>query len=81
MYEIEIIGEYSQDNIDDLLTHYKRYLDKDLLELLKKIKDTKPKIITYEERVLILNNYILFYDIQDNLSDLFNSIKVKRRLK
>ena len=38
MYEIEIINEYSQNNIDDILKRYKRYLDKDLLELLKKLK-------------------------------------------
>ena len=81
MYEIEIIGEYSQYNIDDILKRYKRYLDKDLLELLKKLKDTKPNFITDEERELILNNYRFYNGLQDSLGDLFDSIKVKRRLK
>ena len=77
MYEIEIIGEYSQYNIDDILKRYKRYLDKDLLELLKKLKDTKPNFITDEERELILNNYIFYDGLQDSLGDLFHSIEVK----
>ena len=77
MYEIEIIGEYSQYNIDDILKRYKRYLDKDLLELLKKLKDTKPNFITDEERKLILNNYRFYNDLQDSLGDLFHSIEVK----
>jgi hypothetical protein len=77
MYEIEIINEYSQYNIDDILKRYKRYLDKDLLELLKKLKDTKPEIITDEERELILDNYRFFDGLQDSLGDLFDSIEVK----
>jgi hypothetical protein len=77
MYEIEIIGEYSQYNIDDILKRYKRYLDKDLLELLKKLKDTKPNFITDEERELILNNYRFYDGLQDSLGDLFDSIEVK----
>lgn len=77
MYEIEIIGEYSQYNIDDILKRYKRYLDKDLLELLKKLKDTKPYFITDEERELILNNYRFYDGLQDSLGDLFHSIEVK----
>jgi len=77
MYEIDIIGEYSQDNINDILTRYKRYLDKDLLELLKKLKNTKPEIITDEERELILNNYRFFDGLQDSLGDLFDSIEIK----
>jgi hypothetical protein len=77
MYEIEIIGEYSQYNIDDILKRYKRYLDKDLLELLKKLKDTKPNFITDEERKLILNNYRFYNDLEDRLGDLFHSIEVK----
>jgi hypothetical protein len=77
MYEIEIINEYSQYNINDILTRYKRYLDKDLLELLKKLKNTKPEIITDEERELILNNYRFFDGLQDSLGDLFDSIEKK----
>ena len=79
MYEIEIIGEYSQYNIDDILKRYKRYLDKDLLELLKKLKDTKPNFITDEERELILNNYRFYNGLQDSLGDLFDSIEVKKQ--
>ncbi len=79
MYEIEIINEYSQYNIDDILKRYKRYLDKDLLELLKKLKDTKPEIITDEERELILNNYRFYDGLQDSLGDLFDSIEVKEQ--
>ena len=77
MYEIEIIDEYSQYNIDDILKRYKRYLDKDLLELWKKLKDTKPNFITDEERELILNNYRFYNGLQDSLGDLFDSIEVK----
>jgi hypothetical protein len=77
MYEIEIIGKYSQNNIDELLTRYKRYLDKDLLELLKKLRDTKPNFITDEERELILNNYSFYNGLQDSLGDLFDSIEKK----
>ena len=78
MYEIEIIGKYSQHNIDYILKRYKRYLDKDLLELLKKLKDTKPNFITDEERKLILNNYRFYDSLQDSLGDVFHSIEVKK---
>lgn len=77
MYEIEIIGKFSKYNINYSLKRYERYLDNDLLELLKKLKDTKPEVITDEERKLILNNYRFYNDNQDNLGDLFHSIEVK----
>jgi len=77
MYEIEIISKANQYSIDYILKRYKRYLDKDLLELLKKLKDTKPNFITDEERKLILNNYRFYNGLQDSLGDLFDSIEVK----
>ncbi len=77
MYEIEIISKANQYSIDYILKRYKKYLDKDLLELLKKLKDTKPNFITDEERKLILNNYRFYNDIQDSLGDLFHLIEVK----
>jgi hypothetical protein len=73
MYKIDIKDEYSQYNIDTILQKYKRYLDKDLLQLLKKLKN-KPDFITDEERELILNNYSFYDGIQDSLGDLFDSI-------
>jgi hypothetical protein len=79
MYKIDIKDEYNEYNIDDILKRYKRYLDKDLLELLKKLKNTKPEIITDEERELILNNYRFYDGLQDSLGDLFDSIEVKEQ--
>ena len=77
MYKIDIKDEYEQYNIEDILKRYKKYLDKDLVKLLRKLKDTKPDIITDEERKLILNNYIFYDGIQDSLGDLFRSIEQK----
>ena len=74
MYKIDIKDEYSQYNIDTILQKYKRYLDKDLLQLLRKLKN-KPDFITDEEKELILDNYIFYDGIQDSLGDLFHSIE------
>jgi len=74
MYKIDIKDEYSQYNIDTILQKYKRYLDKDLLQLLRKLKN-KPDFITNEEKELILNNYTFYDGIQDSLGDLFHSIE------
>jgi len=74
MYKIDIKDEYSQYNIDTILQKYKRYLDKDLLQLLRKLKN-KPDFITDEEKELILNNYSFYDGIQDSLGDLFHSIE------
>jgi hypothetical protein len=76
MYKIDIKDEYSQYNIDTILQKYKRYLDKDLLQLLRKLKN-KPDFITDEEKELILNNYSFYDGIQDSLGDLFHSIEDK----
>jgi len=77
MYKIDIKDEYEQYNIEDILKRYKKYLDKDLLKLLRKLKDTKPDIITDEERELILNNLLFYEGIQESLGDLFRSIEQK----
>jgi hypothetical protein len=74
MNKIDIKDEYSQYNIDTILQKYKRYLDKDLLQLLRKLKN-KPDFITDEEKELILDNYIFYDGIQDSLGDLFHSIE------
>ncbi len=77
MYKINIKDEDSEYNIDDILKKYKKYLDKDLLQLLRKLKDTKPDFITDEERELILDNCIFYEGIEESLGDLFNSIEEK----
>ena len=71
MYKINIKDE----DIDFILKKYKKYLDKDLLQLLRKLKDKKPDFITDEERELILDNYSFYEGINDSLGDLFNSIE------
>jgi hypothetical protein len=71
MYKINIKDE----DIDFILKKYKKYLDKDLLQLLRKLKDKKPDFITDEERELILDNYSFYEGIQDSLGDLFNLIE------
>jgi hypothetical protein len=71
MYKINIKDE----DIDFILKKYKKYLDKDLLQLLRKLKDKKPDFITDEERELILDNYSVYEGIIDSLGDLFNLIE------
>jgi hypothetical protein len=71
MYKINIKDE----DIDFILKKYKKYLDKDLLQLLRKLKDKKPDFITDEERELILDNYSFYEGINDSLGDLFNLIE------
>jgi len=71
MYKINIKDE----DIDFILKKYKKYLYKDLLQLLRKLKDKKPDFITDEERELILDNYSFYEGINDSLGDLFNLIE------
>jgi hypothetical protein len=77
MYKIDIKDEYEQYIIEDMLNRYEKYLNNDLIKLLEKLKDTKPDIITDEERELILNNQIFYDGIQDSLGDLLNTIENK----
>lgn len=59
----------------ELLRRYTKYLGKDLVKLLKKLKDTKPEFITKKEKELIMNSRDLFNDIQDSLNDIYDTIE------
>jgi hypothetical protein len=77
MYKIDIKDEYEQYIIEDMLNRYRKNLNKDLLKLLRKLKETKPDTITNKERELILHNQLFYDSIQDSLGDLFRSIEEK----
>ena len=77
MYKIDIKDEYEQYNIEDILKRYKKYLDEDLIQLLEKLKETKPDTITDEEREMILDNTLYYEGLSESLGDLFRSIEQK----
>lgn len=72
--KIDIDNEDSQNNIDDLLDTYIKYLDNDFIELLKKLKETKPETITEEEKEIIYENTSYFGGLYESLNDLFSDI-------
>ena len=74
MYKIDIKDEYEQYNIEDILKRYKKYLDEDLIQLLEKLKETKPDTITDEEREMILDNTLYYEGLSESLGDLFRTI-------
>lgn len=74
MYKINIKDKDSEFNIDDLLYSYKKYLDKDFIKLLQKLKKTKPDTITDEEREIILDNTLYYEGLSESLGDLFRTI-------
>lgn len=74
MHKIDYNNGCIKNFIDELLKKYTEYLGKDLVELLKKIKDTKPDFITEEETVLIFNSIDLFDDIHIILNNFYDNI-------
>ena len=74
-YKIYVNDEDSQYIIDELLKSYKKDLDKDLIKLIKKLKDTSNNTISSEEKEILLNNCTKYEDINLSLLDLLNSIE------
>ena len=73
--KINIKDEDSQYNIDDILKTYKKYLDKDFIKLLKKLKQSKPDTITDEEKEMIVNNCIFYDGISSSIRDIMDNIE------
>lgn len=75
-YKIYVNDENSQYIMDELLKSYKKDLDKDLIKLIKKLKDTtNNNTISSEEKEILLNNCTKYEDINLSLLDLLNSIE------
>lgn len=75
-YKIYVNDENSQYIMDELLKSYKKDLDKDLIKLIKKLKDTTNNTtISSEEKEILLNNCTKYEDINLSLLDLLNSIE------
>ncbi len=51
-----IKDEESQNNIDDWLDTYIKYLDEDFIKVFKKLKENKPDTITEKEKDMIIEN-------------------------
>lgn len=73
--KINIKDEDSQNNIDDLLDTYIKYLDEDFIKVLKKLKETKPDTITDEEKEIIYENTSYFGGLYESLTNLFGDIE------
>ena len=72
--KINIKDEDSQNNIDDLLDTYIKYLDEDFIKVLKKLKETKPDSITDEEKDMIIENYNYFEGLYNSIGNLLENM-------
>jgi tartrate dehydratase alpha subunit/fumarate hydratase class I-like protein len=72
--KINIKDEDSQNNIDDLLDTYIKYLDEDFIEVLKKLKETKPDTITKKEKDMIIENYNYYEGLYNSIGNLLENM-------
>ena len=72
--KINIKDEDSQNNIDDLLDTYIKYLDEDFIKVLKKLKETKPDTITEKEKDMIIENYNYYECLYNNIGNLLENM-------
>ena len=72
--KINIKDEDSQDNIDDLLDTYIKYLDEYFIKLLKTLKETKPDTLTDEEKEIIIEHRDYFEGLYNSLGNLLENI-------
>ena len=72
--KINIKDEDSQNNIDDLLDTYIKYLDEDFIEVLKKLKETKPDTITEKEKDMIIENYNYYEGLYNSIGNLLENM-------
>ena len=72
--KINIKDEDSQNNIDDLLDTYIKYLDEYFIKLLKTLKETKPDTLTDEEKEIIIEHRDYFDGLYNSLGNLLENI-------
>ena len=72
--KINIKDEDSQNNIDDLLDTYIKYLDEDFIEVLKKLKETKPDTITKKEKDMMIENYNYYEGLYNSIGNLLENM-------
>ncbi len=71
MYKIDINNEFGQDTIENLLDTYKKYLEKDIIKLLEKLRYTKQDTITSEECILIYDAYFGYEPLYETLEQIY----------
>jgi len=72
--KINIKDEDSQNNIDDLLDTYIKYLDEDFIKVLKKLKETKPDTITKKEKDMMIENYNYYEGLYNSIGNLLENM-------